>query len=159
MIKRILATVVASLLPGIVQPILYKGSLKIVKNGEVVLEKHNLVVTAGKYFGVSRLISNSEFPALASIGVGSSSTAPDVSQADLIAGLANQVFDAAAVRNNNSVSMTTTFGPGVGTGTIAEAGLFNGTGAGKIMFSRSTFTGIPKGAGDTVSVTWTVTAP
>lgn len=135
-----------------------RGDLLIQLNGKTVVDKKNLVVTTGKYFGVSRLIGG-EFAALASIGVGSSTTAPDVSQTDNQSPLANVVFDSAAVRNNNSISATTTFGPGVGTGTIAEAGLFNGTGSGKIMFSRSTFTGIPKGAGDTVSVTWTVTAP
>lgn len=144
---------------GINQPFQLRGDLVIRKNGVIVVDQKNLVVTAGKYFGVSRLISNSEFAALSAIGVGSSSTAPDVSQNDLLAQLAYQNFDAAAVRNNNSITATTTFGPGVGTGTITEAGLFNGTGAGKTMFSRSTFTGIPKGASDTVSVTWTVTAP
>jgi hypothetical protein len=136
-----------------------KGSLKIELNGKVVLDKHNLVVNNGKAFGVSRLFSNAEFAVLSAIGLGAGTTAPAVTDTQLQSQLAVQAFDGPATRTSNSESATTTFGPGVGTGLVTEAGLFSGTGAGANMFSRSTFTGIPKGVGDTLAVTWTVTAP
>lgn len=136
----------------------YRGDLVIRKNGEVVEEIHNLVMTVGKNLGVSRLFSNTEFAVLSAIGIGSSATAAAVTQTALVASLAQVAFDSAAVRSGTSVSATTTFGPGIGTGSIQEAGLFNAT-SGGTMFSRSTFTAIPKAATDTVSVTWTVTAP
>lgn len=135
----------------------YVGSLTIKKNGKIVLDHHNLVVTNGKNFAASRLVSNTEYPALAAIAVGSGVTAAAVGDVGLQNELGRQVFDSAPGRAGATVSMTSTFGPGVGTGTITEAGLFNASSGGN-MFSRSTFSGIPKGALDTITVTWSVTA-
>jgi len=51
-----------------------------------------------------------------------------------------------------------TFGPGTGTGTITESGLFNNSGAdSKTMLCRQTFGAITKGASDTLVVTWQYT--
>lgn len=49
-----------------------------------------------------------------------------------------------------------TFAAGVGTGAIAEAGLFNDAVAGT-MFNRKTFAAVNKAAGDTLKVTCVVT--
>jgi len=49
-----------------------------------------------------------------------------------------------------------TFGAGVGTGAITEAGLFNAT-SGPTMLCRQTFPVINKGASDTLIVTWQYT--
>jgi hypothetical protein len=47
------------------------------------------------------------------------------------------------------------FGPGINTGAITEAGLFNVSSAGT-MFARQIFSVVNKGAGDTLVVTWQV---
>lgn len=136
----------------------YKGELIIHVNDVLVLHKKNLVVTTGKAMGVTRLVSNTAALPLASIGVGSGTTAPAIGDQTLQTSLNNRAFDAAATVTGNTASMTTTFPAGVATGTITEAGLFNNvTGVAGTMFSRTTFTGIPKGAGDVVAVTWQVT--
>jgi len=49
-----------------------------------------------------------------------------------------------------------TFGAGVGTGDITEAGCLNAASAGTLL-CRQTFTAIPKGASDSIQVTWTFT--
>jgi len=49
-----------------------------------------------------------------------------------------------------------TFGAGVGTGAIAESGLFNAS-SGGTMLCRQTFAVINKGASDTLVVTWQYT--
>jgi len=51
-----------------------------------------------------------------------------------------------------------TFGPGTGTGTITESGLFNDTAvASSTLLCRQTFGAITKGASDTLVVTWQYT--
>jgi len=77
--------------------------------------------------------------------------------------------------NANTVTYNATFGPGTGTGSIVEAGIFNETspttsnsadsvgtaGGGAIvggaMLCRTTFPVVTKGTDDTMSITWTVT--
>jgi len=49
-----------------------------------------------------------------------------------------------------------TFGAGVGTGAVTEAGIFNASSAGT-MLCRTTFSVINKAAADTLGITWTVT--
>jgi hypothetical protein len=49
-----------------------------------------------------------------------------------------------------------TFGAGVGTGNISESGCFNAN-SGGTMLCRQTFTAIPKGASDSLQITWTFT--
>jgi hypothetical protein len=49
-----------------------------------------------------------------------------------------------------------TFPPGVGTGAITEAGIFNASSAGTIL-AHVVFGSITKAAGDTLTITWTIT--
>lgn len=53
---------------------------------------------------------------------------------------------------------TATFGPGVGTGALTEAGIFNSatTGSGTLL-AHIVFGTITKNAGDTLTITWTIT--
>jgi hypothetical protein len=48
------------------------------------------------------------------------------------------------------------FGAGVGTGALTEAGIFNASSAGTLL-CRTVFSVINKAANDTMSITWTVT--
>lgn len=58
--------------------------------------------------------------------------------------------------SGKQVKLQVSFGPGVGTGIIAESGLFNAAGAGD-MLARQTFSPILKGGSDTLTVAWTIT--
>lgn len=134
-----------------------KGAILVHKNGILVHEDHNLVVTVGKNLHASRLIGNTD-AAISYIAVGSGQTAPAAGDTDLQSMLGSRkAFDSAASRTNNVVTMTTTFNAGEATGTIWEFGLFNASTAGS-MYSRSVGSaGIPKGANDVVAVTWQLT--
>ncbi len=56
----------------------------------------------------------------------------------------------------NKLILSVTFLPGQGTGTLRESGVFNAATSGD-MLSRQTFADIQKAAGDTLTVTWTIT--
>lgn len=58
----------------------------------------------------------------------------------------------------DAVQWVSTFNPGVGTGALIEAGIFNNATAGSgIMFARTSFPVINKGANDTLTITWKIT--
>ncbi len=59
-------------------------------------------------------------------------------------------------RRGPVTTYTATFPPGVGTGALVEAGIFNDPAVGT-MLSRVVYPVVNKGAADTMSVTWTVT--
>ena len=63
---------------------------------------------------------------------------------------------ATKTRNTNVVTMTVSLGPGVGTGALTEAGVFDAGAAGNMHLSQ-TFSVINKAAGDTLDITWTWT--
>jgi hypothetical protein len=133
-----------------------KGYLTITlldENGQVKesLDINNLIVTSGKNLFAARLSGSGNSPS--HIGVGTSAIAPTLSNTALGTQLAR--VSATPTLNSNTVQYIATFGPGVGTGTIAEAGLFNAASAG-VMISRVAFTAFTKAAGDTLSITWNV---
>ncbi len=119
-----------------------------------VYEFDNLVVTTGKAFVASRMVGNT--PAVMSnMAVGTDNTAPAAAQTALLAEAARVTLDSSGAAANVA-TYTATFGPGVGTGALVEAGIFNAASAGT-MLSRVTYPVVNKGSGDTMSVTWTVT--
>ena len=63
---------------------------------------------------------------------------------------------AAGAANDNVVTAVATFGAGVGTGALVEAGLFTGTPAGT-MICFSQYGIVTKAAADIVIFTWTIT--
>lgn len=102
---------------------------------------------------------------MAWMAVGTGSTAPAAGDTDLQAeistGLTTRV---SATRTNPSapvVQYSATWAPGQATnGAITEAGTFNSFTLGPAqgtMLDRATFTGISKGAGDTLNIVWQVT--
>lgn len=159
--KNILSKIAAAC--GIVAKTTFTGDVwvhKLMPDGswKLVYEEHNLVVNTGKNLAASRLIGTAD-AAVSHIGVGSGTTAPNITDTGLVTPLgARKPFDGAAQRTNNVVTMTATFAAGEATGTIWEFGLFNALSGGS-MFSRSVGSaGIPKGATDVIAVTWQVTA-
>lgn len=114
----------------------------------------NLVVTTGHQFIASR-IAGVAANVMSHMAVGTTNTAPTIGNTALFAELTRVAFGS-ATPSGNQVTYVATFGPGVGTGAVVEAGLFN-AGSSGTMLARSVFSVINKGAGDSLTFTWTVT--
>jgi hypothetical protein len=141
-----------------------KGELRIQmfdKDGNSTLDKvvPNLVVNAGLALVTSRLVGTAD-AVVTHMAVGSSSTAPAAAQTDLSSILGTRIALDSTTRvlttvANDSVQYVATFGAGVSTGTIAEAGLFNASTSGSMLCRTLTGT-ITKGASDSLVITWKV---
>lgn len=118
-------------------------------------EDHNLVVTAGKNFLATWLATATQSTKfMPYVAIGSGSTSPQAIDTTLgteLARAAGTITSATNVYQNAA-----SYAAGVGTGTIAEVGLFSASSAGT-MFARQTFTARPKDATDTLTVTWSIT--
>lgn len=125
------------------------------EHGEVVEQRAaNLVVTTGKNFTASRMVGTAD-NVMSHMALGSDNTAAAVGNTTLGAEL-GRVALTAGTATNNVVTYTATFGTGVATGGVQEAGIFNASSAGT-MLCRVVFAVVNKGANDTIAITWTVT--
>ena len=119
---------------------------------------HNLVVTIGKQFLAYWLAGATQAtPFMSWVGLGTGGTAPVVGNTGLQTPLATRVQG--TLTNPGSTNIwqnAASFGPGVDTGAITEAGLFSAS-TGGTMFARQTFSAVSKGAGETFVLTWSVT--
>lgn len=131
-----------------------KGRLTIALNDEVVQEVDNLVVTTGKNYVASRM-KDATATAMSHMAIGTGSTAAAAGDTALGSESARTALTSTTV-TNNEVAYVDTFGAGVGTGAITEAGLFNASSAGT-MLCRTVFSVVNKGADDSMTITWTVT--
>jgi|SaaInlV_135m_DNA_1039713.scaffolds.fasta_scaffold00019_6 hypothetical protein len=114
----------------------------------------NLVVQSGRDWIVSRM--GSDTPVLMShMAIGSDATATSTSQTTLISELGRTVLGSSVVVDN-TITYTSAFAPGVGTGSIVEAGIFNDVTAGT-MLCRTVFGVVTKDAADTMTISWTIT--
>jgi hypothetical protein len=113
----------------------------------------NLVVAAGKEFIAARMVNTPA--AMSHMAIGSDNTAANVADTALGTEL-GRVTLASSVSAGPVVTHTATFGAGVGTGAVVEAGIFN-AGSGGTMQCRSVFPVVNKGADDGMSITWTIT--
>jgi hypothetical protein len=125
------------------------------EHGEVIEQRAtNLVVTTGKDFTASRMVGTAS-NIMSHMAVGSDNTAAAVGNTAVGAEL-GRVALTAGTASGNVVTYTATFGAGVGTGGIQEAGIFNAS-SGGTMLCRVVFAVVNKGANDTMAITWTVT--
>ena len=131
------------------------------EHGNIIKEEEgdNLIVTTGKAFVASALIT-APSAYMTRVAIGTSSSATSVGQTDLQGTELARVV--ATTSNPTSVTtlLSASFGAGVGTGTIEEAGIFNATAAGPAsgtMFSRYLTGTYVKGASDTLTISWTIT--
>jgi hypothetical protein len=140
----------------------YKGTVQIKhwnSDGDLLLDEtfNNLVVTTGLQWIAGRL-SNSPPTYMNYIAVGTSNTAPSAGQTTLVAEIARQVITVpGGSASGATIIYSTSYGAGVGTGALQEAGIFQSASA-STMLSRVTFAVINKAAGDTVSIVWTISA-
>lgn len=124
--------------------------------GDIVAEQDvsNLIMTGGKTWAASRLAGTAS-AVISHMAIGSGNTSPAVGQTTLVTETA-RVAISSGTASGNVLTVVATFGPGVGTGSINEAGLFNASSAGT-MVARSTNVILTKGATDTLALTWTIT--
>lgn len=139
------------------------GVVKIVLRGpdgqvKETREITNLVVDTGLAFMVSRMVGTSK-AVMSHMALGSGTTAAAGGQTDLISILgARQPLTSATINGtkNEKVTYSTTFGAGVGTGAVTEAGVFNALTSGD-MLARVVFPVVNKQGGDTMGIDWTLT--
>ena len=114
----------------------------------------NLVVTTGKNLIASRLKDTTD-AAITHMAIGTGSTAAAAGNTAL-GSEAGRVALTSTTVTSNAVAYVASFGAGVGTGAITEAGLLNASSSGTLL-CRTVFSVINKGANDTLGITWTVT--
>lgn len=161
---------------GLVDIVVYDSETKEIKQSECRTIK-NKVLTSGADFIANRMIGTT-YPSLANavgyMAVGSSSTAPTIADTFItttgLTGGATAVLSSSTQGSGGTINQLTfqaTFGAGVATGAITEAGLMNAnvsivtnaitpSGNNKLV-ARTTFATVNKAAGDSMSITWTIT--
>ena len=119
-------------------------------------EINNVVVTVGKNFLADWLTQATQADYfMRYIGLGTGTAAANASDTTLQTELATRVAGTLTPASNVWQNVAS-FGPGVNTGAITEAGIFSASSAGT-LFARQVFAVINKAAGDSLSVTWQVT--
>lgn len=125
------------------------------KNGNLKSESntHNTVTTAGLYGAADQILASPSLTKMGWMAIGTGSPAATLLGAEN----ARVAFDS-KTRNNAVVTVVATFGAGVGTGTITEAGTFDVVTANTVnMWMSATGFSHSKGAGDSLVITWTLT--
>ncbi len=128
------------------------------KTGKIIETKeiNNLVVTTGLNYIASRM-KDATATAMTHMAVGTGSTAAALGNTTLGTEVAaSRTALTSTTVSTNTIQYACTFGAGVGTGALTEAGVFNASSAGT-MLCRTVFSAINKAAGDSLTITWTIT--
>lgn len=125
-------------------------------NGELKQKEtvDNLVVTAGLGYIASRM-KDATATAMSHMALGSGTASAAAGNSALGTELGRVALTSTTV-TGSQVQYVATFGAGTATGAVTEAGIFNAASAGT-MLCRTVFSVVNKDAGDTMSITWTVT--
>lgn len=115
---------------------------------------HNLVVDTGLAWMAARWLADGNIPgAMTHMAIGDGDvSAPAAGDTTLESELGRAALDS-ITNANNVTTFTATFDPGVGTGAVVEAGIFDSA-AGGTMLARTTFAVKNKGADDTIVIEW-----
>jgi hypothetical protein len=132
-----------------------EGDPQRIERLKAVREEDNLIVTTGRDAIIERLDASPATATPSHMGLGTSSTAPAAGNTTLT-GEPTRVALTSNTSSGGVLTMVGNWAAGTATGTWAEAGVFNALTTGT-MYSRATFTAIPKGASDTLQITWTYT--
>jgi len=143
----------------ITESINVKGNLNVVvydkdNNVKETRDVKNLVVASGKNYIANRMTSNANV-IMSHMAIGSGNTAPTTSDTALGSEITRVALDSTTL-TGNTVTYVTTYGAGVGTGSITEAGIFNDPTAGT-MLCRTRFDVVNKSNTDIIVITWNVT--
>ena len=143
------------------EKIIATGELKIVVTAPDGTVKHeqevkNLVVTTGLGYIASRM-KDTTATAMSHMAIGTGSTAAAANNTTLGTESARVALTSTTV-TAAAIAYVATFPAGTPASltAITEAGLFNASSAGT-MLCRTVFSVVNKDAGDTMSITWTVT--
>ena len=117
-------------------------------------DEKNLVVTAGLTYICSRMAGTAK-SVMSHMALGTGTTAAGASQTDLVTIAGSRVALDSTTPSTSSIVYVATFGPGVSSGAITEAGIFNASTYGD-MLCRTVFSVVNKAAGDTMVITWTI---
>lgn len=116
----------------------------------------NLIVTVGKNLITEQLVAApSGLGKPTHMAVGTGAVAPAAGDTALGTETNRQALTS-KTRSTNVLTMVANWAAGVATASLTEAGVFDASTTGN-MPSRATFTAIPKGASDTLQITWTWT--
>ena len=137
------------------------GQLHVVLTGAdgQVKEDHllkNLVVSTGLNFIVNRM-KDATATAMSHMTLGTGTTAAAAGNTTLEAEISGaRVALTSTTVSANQITYIASFAAGVGTGAVTESGIFNAS-SGGTMLCRTVFPVVNKQAGDSMTVTWTVT--
>ena len=113
---------------------------------------HNAVTSEGKYGIADQLLSAPTLAKMGWMGIGTSTPTLTLLGAEI----ARLPFDS-KTRSLAVVTSVCTFGAGVGTGSITEAGIFNNVAANSVdMWCSASFGVITKGASDVLTINWQI---
>tara|TARA_B110000858_G_scaffold26790_1_gene27959 strand:+ start:91 stop:519 length:429 start_codon:yes stop_codon:yes gene_type:complete len=132
-----------------------KGRLTISINDEVVQEIDNLVVTTGKGYVASRM-KDATATAMSHMAVGTGNTAAAAGDTAL-GGESARVTLTSTTVSGAVVTYVGTFPAGTGTAALTEAAILNASSSGT-MLCRTVFAVVNKGANDSMSIQWQITA-
>jgi len=149
---------------GLVEGIKMKGFFKAelfdeLGNPKVTVELENTVTVLGHQMAADQILDSPAVavPGWMELGTGTGQDLNDSTLASYIVG-SRTALDSKTRGANAIITMVCTFGAGVGTGAITEAGVFN------VVTQNTTdlilyddFSVINKAAGDSLVVTWTLT--
>ena len=114
----------------------------------------NLVVDTGLDYIASRM-KDATATAMTHMAVGSGTTVAAAGQTALVTEVARVALTSSTV-TGESIAYVASYAAGTGTGALTEAAILNAASSGT-MLCRTVFSVINKGAGDTMTVTWTIT--
>lgn len=128
------------------------GSDGLLKDLRIV---ENLIVTVGRNGVMDQLVASPTINKPSHMAVGTGAVAPALG--DTVLGTESaRVALTSKTRSTNVLTLVGDYPAGTATATLTEAGVFDAASTGN-LYSRATFTGIAKGASDTLKVTWTWT--
>jgi hypothetical protein len=135
------------------------GALKIERlNGDKQVvetrEIPNIVVATGKAFIAARMLGAGT-STMSHMALGSNQTLQTTSDTALLGEIGRAAISS-STNTTNTCLYVCQFAPGVCTGEIKEAGIFNDVTAGA-MLCRTTFPVVNKGVADTIIVSWVIT--
>lgn len=137
------------------------GQLRVVLTGAdgQVKEDHtlkNLVVDTGLNFIVNRM-KDATATVMSHMTLGTGTTAAAAGNTTLETEISGaRVALTSTTVTANQITYIASFAAGVGTGAVTEAGILNAS-SGGTMLCRTVFPVVNKQAGDSMTVTWTVT--
>ena len=132
------------------------GRLDILINGKIVKTVDNLVTSVGKTFVAARMAGTSA-GVMSHMAIGTGTTAAAAGNTTLVTENARVALTVSGgTASTNTVVYAATIPAGTGTGAITEAGILNASSSGTLL-ARTVFSVVTKAAGDSMTISWTLT--